>query len=226
MNETESGLIGSSWARFAQLPEDDDCVRMLAQRSHRRRLDQDTSLIEQSDDSQSVYLILSGELKVVWYTQNGHEIWLSDLSAGNITGEYAALCGAPRSSSVVARTPVELAELSAANFRAAMTVSNPFCLRVAELLASRVQATSQQVIGLVGLPLASRLHAELRQRGEPHQTDDECVILAEPPSVSRLAEQIHASREATSRALSALQKRGLVTRQNDAMMVIVPRLAG
>lgn len=182
-------------------------------------------MIEQGGEARSIYLVLSGALKVVWFTKNGHEIWLSELSEGSIVGEISALNDERRSSSVVAKTDTVLVEISIENFRAAMNTSIQLTQAVARALASRVRATSQQVVGLVGLPLAARVHAELQRIGKADKDDSERLIVRTPPSVSQLAEQVHASREATSRALSTLQKRGLILREKNAMQVIVPDYA-
>lgn len=211
------------WATAMNVSVASPSIKILARQSRERRFDAGHSLIHQGDTTSSVFLVLEGDLKVVWYTKNGHEIWLSDLRTGNLAGETAALFEAPRSSSVVPRTNVRLAEISREGFHAAFSASSVFAHRVAEILAKRVQATSQQVVGLVGLPLASRLHVELQRLGRPDEDDEECIVLLSPPTVSMLAEQIHASREATSRAMSTLLKRGLISRQKNAMQIIVPQ---
>lgn len=221
-NSNTANLI-RAWGEAAKIDTSSASIQILTQSSRLRKFDAGHYLIEQGESSDSVFLILKGSLKVSWFTRNGHEIWLADLEAGELVGESAALCNSPRTSSVIARSTVVLAEVAFADFRTALASSSEFALSFAELLAKRVQATSQQVIGLVGLPLASRLHAELQRRGAADNSDNERIILESPPSVSLLAEQIHASREATSRAMSALLKRGLVSKTKDFMHVIVPQ---
>ena len=224
MGGSETSAIRTAWAVFAGTNEDAVEQSGLVSGSRIRKIEPGTLLIEQGDEGGSVFLVLSGSLKAVWYTQNGHEIWLSDISRGEIVGEFSALSEGPRSSSVVSNEYTELVEIPIARFRAALDASNSLTRKIATNLAIRIQATSKQVIALVGLPLAARLHAELQRIGNREHSDSESVIVNEPPTVSQLAEKIHASREATSRAFSILQKRGLVYRENDRLQVIVPNI--
>ena len=225
MTSSDAEHIKTAWAKFTGCEAGTAELDFLLSNSRLRSVEAGSLMIEQGGEARSIYLVLTGALKVVWFTKNGHEIWLSELSEGSIVGEISALNDEPRSSSVVAKTDTVLVEISIENFRAAMNASIQLTQAVARALASRVRATSQQVVGLVGLPLAARVHAELQRIGKVDKDDSERLIVRTPPSVSQLAEQVHASREATSRALSTLQKRGLILREKNAMQVIVPDYA-
>jgi signal transduction histidine kinase len=69
---------------------------------------QDEYLFHEGDLGESLYLILSGLVEVVRLTEDGTEICLAILSAGNFIGELAIIDGGPRSASVRAKEPTEV----------------------------------------------------------------------------------------------------------------------
>lgn len=222
MSDNQTAVSRRAWQTFIGTNSKEIIGSGLIEASRIRRLKSGHILIQQDDTARSVYLVLSGSFKAVWFTRNGHEIWLSDILSGEIVGEFAAFSDGIRSSTVVTCDPSSCIEVPIDDFRSALASSNALTMKIASILSNRVQATSQQVVALVGLPLAARLHAELQRIGTRESADVESVIVNQPPTVSELAEKIHASREATSRALSALQKRGLVFRKKGHLQIIVP----
>jgi CRP-like cAMP-binding protein len=93
---------------------------------------------------------------------------------------------------------------------------------LARLLARRLGATSTQVADLVALSVPHRLLGELMRLGAQTSDDSELFFIPTPPTVSALGQRIHATREATSRALGELETRGLVRRVDDGWMVLIP----
>ncbi|MEL7453856.1 MAG: Crp/Fnr family transcriptional regulator [Pseudomonadota bacterium] len=219
---TRPTAISLAWANFCDANPTDPAIESLAQVSCRHELDPGKFLVQQGDASDSVYLIENGALDIISYTENGHEIWLSEAGPGDLIGEISALTGTKRTSSVRAASPASAISVSRAALNQIMRDHGAVALAVARLLASRLHATSAQVAELVAMSVNSRIYAELIRMGTQDTEDQERVIVKTPISISALGQRVHASRESASRAISRLVKRGLVKRGEDEWIIIIP----
>ena len=71
-------------------------------------------LFHQGEVGDSLYIVISGRLRVVATMPDGREALLAELGAGETVGEMAVLSGEPRSATVYAMRDTELARLSKA----------------------------------------------------------------------------------------------------------------
>ncbi len=212
------------WSAFVGVPSERDGFADLAAACRRVQLKPGDSLVTQGDAAQTVFLLVSGTLKTVRYSKNGHEIWLASFGEGALIGEMSGLTGSTRSSTVIAVTKVDVLAVDFSDFEAAISTAPGFGLKVSKLLAERVRNTSVQLEELATLQTSARVHSELFRLGELDETDEERATIANPPSVSELAIRIHAARESTSRAVSYLHKRGFLKKRDDgALDVISPQ---
>ncbi len=69
-------------------------------------------LLRQGDCTDSVFIVVSGRLRVATTTAEGLEVPLAELGAGETVGEMALLSGEPRSATVYAIRDTQLAQLS------------------------------------------------------------------------------------------------------------------
>ena len=95
---------------FAEL--DDEQKILIAKGLHVRQFPRGAMLITQGDLSDSLFILLSGRLKVYILGSNGREVLLDFLEPITAVGELSLLDGQPRSTSVVTLEPCEVAILS------------------------------------------------------------------------------------------------------------------
>lgn len=210
------------WSEFTRLPPDHDAVEALAASSQARSLAPGEVLVSEGDDDGTVFLLASGALRTVRHTGNGHEIWYADVHPGDLTGDMAALTGGARTSTVIAKNASNVLALKRDAFLGVANRHADFAVAIARMLAFRLQTTSKHLAQLVALPVSTRLHGELVGMGTPIQHDKEAFRIEPSPKVLALSQRIHATREATSRALADLEQRGMLTRGKTAWTVIVP----
>jgi len=215
------------WMSFAGRGSDVDDYTSLATASRPINLQAGENLVTQADASNTVFLVVSGKLKAVRYSQNGHEIWLSSFGPSSLIGEMSGLTGSKRTSTVICVSPALLVAVDYSDFEHAMLSIPAFSLAVSKVLAQRVHSTSTQLEELATLQTSARLHSELIRLGTLDTRDDEVLSISNPPTVSELAIRIHAARESTSRALSFLEKRGFLMKKMDgSLQVISPKNFG
>ncbi|HEU5178970.1 MAG TPA: cyclic nucleotide-binding domain-containing protein, partial [Burkholderiales bacterium] len=114
---------------FEGVPEAE--LRALAERTVTRSYPKQAILINEGDESDSLYLILAGRVKVYLSDESGKELILAIKGPGQYFGEMV-LDSQPRSASVMTLEPAQFAVLSRDDFRA-------FLLRHAEVALQVIQ---------------------------------------------------------------------------------------
>src|SRR5688572_27763737 len=102
---------------FQGLKEDE--LRDLGARWQTRTLPAEGVLVQQGEAADSLFLILKGKVKVVLNDPNGKEFVVDVRSAGQYVGEMM-LDEKPRSATVVAMEPSEVAVISRAEFKSVL----------------------------------------------------------------------------------------------------------
>lgn len=215
-----------AWGAFIAAGEDHPAAHALGQASTGRLLQKDAALLHEFDRDDGVFLVGSGSLRSFRNTADGQEIWLTDHSAGELIGEIAALTGQARTSSTIALGPSMVFGVARARFLAACAEHGILGLSLARLLAARLSRTSTQVAELVAMSVQNRLHQELIRLSNPAEDGGAVISQSQAPSVTELGQRIHATREATSRALRDLEARGLIARSGEAWVLAPGERAG
>ncbi len=99
------------------LPDED--LLMLAQRAAIRSVPGNEVIVREGDRADSLFMVLSGKVKVYLGEQGGKEMLLDVKGPGQYFGEMM-LDDKPRSASVMSLQPSRLAEISGADFKAVL----------------------------------------------------------------------------------------------------------
>jgi len=89
----------------------DEALATIAQKASIRELVKDDVLIKKGDVGDSLFLVHSGEMKIVTEDSKGDELIINKCGPGEVIGEMALIDGVPRSATVIALTDVEVLEL-------------------------------------------------------------------------------------------------------------------
>ncbi len=190
--------------------------------SKTRKIPKGSLIVGQNDEDRDMFLLREGGAKVVIYSRGGHEVQLAELSGGTLFGEMAVLRGANRSSNVVAKSDCTLGVISAKDFQALMHRFPQLAIYMTQMLAQRLQQTSQNLFESHAFSVPQRLYAELLRRSQQRPTSPEVYRLNPAPAVTSLSEGLNVSREATSRALTKLISRGLVSKDKSYWDILRP----
>ena len=95
---------------------DEASLVALAGVMHRQSFPANTVLFRKGDPGGTMFLIVSGEVRVFLHDERGNEITLRPLGVGQILGEYSTLDHKPRSASVASLTPLDVLVLQRADF--------------------------------------------------------------------------------------------------------------
>jgi CRP-like cAMP-binding protein len=108
----------------------------------------DETLIEQGERGVGLYIIASGEVKIVKKTAGGDELEVALHRTGDFFGEMAVLDDAPRSASVIAVADTKCLFLSAWDFKARMKLHPEIAMEILPVVVKRFRETNAKLLAL------------------------------------------------------------------------------
>lgn len=176
-----------------------------------RRFTRGEYLCHQGRVGDWLFVIGSGQVKVVFASPSGDEFLLATRGPGEVLGEVAVLDGVPRSASVVAMRPTTAYLISRLKLIGLMR-DHPSVLKdVLTALGGLVRRLTEQTGELAFLDLGMRLARLLLRLAE-----DQIVATGKPLVLdvgltqSEIGTMIGASRPAVNRALQVLAAQGAI----------------
>jgi CRP-like cAMP-binding protein len=198
---------------------DDDALAAVARLLRTRRFRRNEVVFHAGDPGDSLFVVLSGSVKIVLASQEGDEAIIATLRPGEFFGELAVLDGAERSATAVAVEPTVLGSLGRAPFLDVVDsepgVRNALLIGLAAELRRLTRHTEE--LHFLDLPgrLAMRL-AHLAREIDPEATS---VALPWHYTQSDLASMIGGSRQSVNRILNDLADEGLVRIERDTIVI-------
>jgi CRP/FNR family transcriptional regulator, cyclic AMP receptor protein len=202
----------------------DQAVIGLVSRAHWRLCTASEVVLDCGDQTDEVFFIIEGSVRIALRTAFGYEAILNDLGAGEFFGELAAIDGIPRSANATALSRTRLCVVPATGFMDLALSSPAFARRLLRLLSTRQRMSDQRLIEFGTLTVRQRMIAELlrlsRDRGNGER------VLSPPPAQHILAARIGARRESVSRELTDMSRAGLLTIGRRAIVLHQPERLG
>lgn len=185
-----------------------------------RRFRAGQEILAQSENSQFVYCIISGRVRVTFYSPAGKELSFRDQYPGETFGELAAIDGGARSAQVSAVIDTMALRIMADNFRRLVREYPMIAEKVILRLISLVRSLSDRVIEHSALGVNDRIHAELLRLASTSYCGGNEARIENPPTHAEIAARVSTHREAVSRELGHLSKIGLLDRTHRGLWVI------
>lgn len=182
----------------------------------RRRYPRGTVIVAEGDSNQSLYVIVSGKVKVYLTDADGREIILRFQGPGEYFGELALLDDAPRSATVIGVEPTELLVLPKAGFERCLIEHPTTAISTIRALTKRVRTLTEEVRALALLDVYGRLSRVLTQLAEDQ---DGTLVVTQRLTHQEIANMVGSSREMVTRILKELTMGGYVTVGNGSMTI-------
>jgi len=183
-------------------------VRELAQRGQIRSLARNTVFINEGDQGDSLFVILSGRVKVFVADAEGREMVLDIHGPGDYVGEMA-LDGRPRAASVITMEPTVCSVLTRDALREAIAGNPDFAMNLICTLIERARIATENVRNLALMDVYGRV-ARLLLSLAVEQPDGKMVV-PERLTQQDIADRVGASRDMVSRIFKDLTAGGYVT---------------
>jgi len=186
---------------------DDARLGGLARVTLRTGFGRNTTIIAAGDPTDSLYIVVSGRLKVMMGDEQGREVILSILGPGEFFGEMGLLDDLPRSASVVTLEPCELLKISKADFKRSLAENFGLSLTVMRGLVKRLREADRKIGSLAMMDVYGRVARLLLEMSE--DVGGEKVVVRKL-SKQDIAKMIGASREMVSRVMKDLELGGYI----------------
>ena len=184
-------------------------------------------ILDLQDASSDVWFVLEGAVRIQVRTPAGRELILTDIPAGGMFGEIAAIDGAPRTAGATALVRSSLCALPSAAFLDAACSTPAACRDLLRHMTQTLRRQSKRLLEREALPVRLRVHAELlrlsrsRTGSDGRPAGDDRVI-SPPPRQHILAARIGARREAVSREFGELMRQGMIARERGGIVIRHP----
>ena len=185
-------------------------VRELAALGRLRSYPKNTVFITEGDSSDSVFVILSGRVKVFLSDTEGHEMILDMQGAGEYVGEMA-LDGNPRSASVMTTEPTMFSVVSREPIKEAIRRKPDFALDMISKIIDRARLATNSVKHLALLDVYGRVARLLLEMAVEK---DGKLQFPEKITQQEIAERVGASRDMVSRIFRDLTAGGYISVEN------------
>ena len=175
-----------------------------------RRFPANAVLITEGDVADTLFIIVSGRVKVYAANDAGREVILNSHGGGEMFGELA-LDGGARSASVMSTEPTSCAVVNAARLRDFIVAHPDFALHLIHHLIARVRTLTGNVKSLALDDVYARVTALLQRLSVPDNGNDGAArVLPGKLTQQDIADHVGASREMVSRIFKELTRGGYV----------------
>jgi len=170
-----------------------------------------TVVLHEGEDGNSLFIIISGSVKISYYAPDGREVVLSLLEEGAFFGEMSLLDKQPRSATVSTLDDTRLAQIRRADFERLLLKQPKVALKLLAETVSRLRRTSQVLERISTMDVPHRLYYYLKDFADRFgQTTADHMATIQLPTHQMIADQLSTSRETISRAISTLKKEGII----------------
>jgi len=167
-----------------------------------------TIIINEGDESDSLYVILSGTVKIFLSDEDGKEIILNTQGKNEYFGELSLIDDAPRSASVMTLEECKVSIILKRDFEEFISKNPEVCFRLIKGLTKRLRRLTDNVKSLALMDVYGRVARTLIELSEDL---DGKKIVQQKLTQRDIANMVGASREMVSRILRDLSTGGYIT---------------
>lgn len=166
-----------------------------------------------------LFFVLHGHVRVM-IAAAGRDVILRDILDGEFFGELAAIDQQPRSAGILAITDTLVARMPASVFLRVLHGNADVCDQVLKTLVGRIRTLANRANEHSHLGVRQRLYAELLRLARTPAVGNGQAVVSPPPTHAELAARVSSHREAITREMNALARRGLIERRRGAIALL------
>jgi CRP/FNR family cyclic AMP-dependent transcriptional regulator len=174
-------------------------------------------ILRAGEETDALYIILSGRVKVLIPDEEGHEVILSIMGPQDFFGEMGLLDDQSRSASVEALESCEMLRLSKAGFTGLLKDNFELAMTIIRNLVKRLREADRKIESLALIDVYGRVARLLIDLA---QNVDGKWIVERAPAKQEIARMIGASREMVSRVVKDLHRKGLIRAEKRRIYVL------
>jgi CRP-like cAMP-binding protein len=190
----------------------------IGQRALDRRFPVKATILSEGRGTDLTFLMMMGRAQAVSHGLDGQLVLLHEYLRGDVFGAIGDSTSMTQRADVVAVEDVRVAAFSALDFLTLIETHGCVGLAVSRMLLRQLRASADRIVESTTLSAAGRVYAELlrlARLGDGH-------TLKPIPVLASLAVRVSSTRETVSRTISALERRGIIRREPDALVIVAP----
>ncbi|HVT37763.1 MAG TPA: Crp/Fnr family transcriptional regulator [Gemmatimonadaceae bacterium] len=173
-------------------------------------------ILFEDDPGDSLFIVRSGRVKVVLVAEDGREVILGILGAGEHFGELSLIDEQPRSAHVIAMEDASLLVLRREDFRKRVEANPAVAWSLLAELSRRLRRADGQIGSLVLLDVAGRIARMLLDTADA----GDGVLIEKRVTHQTIAHLIGASRETVSRAMREFEDAGWIAVERRRIRIV------
>ncbi len=193
----------------------DPAVRQLAGHGTVRSFRKNAIVITEGESGDSLYVILSGRVRIFLTNDDGREMTLDTRVPGDLVGEMA-LDGGMRSASVMCIEPCVFSIVTRSALRDAIAADPDFALQVIATLIGRVRHATDLVRNLGLLDVYGRVAGLLLKLAVE---EDGKLVVTERLTQQEIADRVGASRDMVNRIFKELTTGGYLSMEGRRIVI-------
>ena len=177
------------------------------------------TIIEQGDDSTTVYFLISGTVHVLDYSRSDRAITYASLNDGEMFGEMAAIDGFPRSAWVCAISTCKVISLPGNTFINILKNNADISLKLLAKLSSRLRLSDEKITDVSLFGTEQRVCLELVRMTKLDAKTKNIYQIKQMPTQANFANIIGSTRETVSRILAKLRDDQIIIKTKSGFVV-------
>lgn len=188
-------------------------LALIAERCRARPYKAETTIVNQDDPGETLYIILNGIVKVTMNRPDGKEVFLAVLSRGDHFGELSLIDSKYRSANVETQEETTLLMIDRAMFEQLMTMP-PFPHNLCRCLAARFRRGNERIGNLARMSVGGLVahhiveFAELYGQTQPNGKD---ILIPIRLTQNDLADLVGASRERVNQVIKHFKDKRFIS---------------
>ncbi len=200
---------------FQDLP--DDVIERLLETSRIRKHRKGVQLLAEGESGESLYLIISGRVKIFVSDENGNEMILFVESAGGYIGEISLLDDSPRIASAVTMEATEVISISKQSFKALVKENPDIAFNIIATYSKKLRRSTNVIRSLALRNVYQRLVLKLLELSEE---ENGVKVITVKYSYLELGKMIGASREMVGKVMTELFQGGYLEERDKKLIVL------
>lgn len=199
---------------LSKLP--DDAITSLAERAKSVRFPKQAVIISEGDETRSLYIMISGKVRVFTRDEKSKEVTLQVQESGSYFGELALLGNEPRSASVETLENTVCAIISKDDFKHWL-VSHPDVVIV--LLSELSEKVRQLTEKVKQMALSNVYERTIKVLQDMAVKEGNISVIHNRPTQQELANMVGSSREMINKIMKELTKGGYVVIKDKTLRI-------
>ena len=205
---------------------DDDDLDLVSKLVKWKQYRQGVEVIPHKDISDDVYFIASGQVRITIFSFAGKEISYQELGPGEMFGELSAIDQLPRTANVITLEIARIGVISRSDYWGLVDRYPGVAAAALKRLARLVRFLVDRVYQYGALDVKDRVRAEVLRLARESMSGEDSVTIQHFPTHSEIANRVNTHREAVTRELNELSRKGLIEQNQRVLTVIaVSRLS-